>query len=468
MAEGTGIGGREIVINTQKYRVSFIEKSGGSQGPVGNEAKIFKGIGEPVSDSIYKKISALADANDVRLTCSMKDKRLDSARNSSVIEQALDEPEKAAIVSGRKPSGPCHIGHKLVAENVGLMQELDIKVFMPLADLEAHLDPKIGEKKFYLPISADNILDWGASGIVLDAAHVYYQSEENMMFQMAYFASRGLTFKLCTDIYGPDEMEKNFCFIFAGMAQVGDIVLPQAYGKKYSLMLAGPDQDGHMSMTTRLSEKLVENVQIQTAPGTLYVSHMPAFYVLPKEDGTVPSDDEKMSASKEEGSLYLGPLRNHYDYPAPGTKKLREIKYLSIDERITENMDKLKRGINEQPGRFQKFMATTNDVLNEFKENNITLENLEERVITLLVEHRMKRAAVLAYACKVAMDDPLMSNEDKNKAKKLSDRIGRDDIINEHEFGKRPKFWKVKPQATEKGISPWHSKLLEYGDQIVL
>jgi tryptophanyl-tRNA synthetase len=147
---------------------------------------------------------------------------------------------------------------------------------MPIADLEAQLDPKIGKKEFYGWLSADNLLDWGASGLALDAAHIYCQSEEIGVFQQAYSASRGLTMQLNADIYGAKQMVEEFCFTFAGMAQVGDILLPQSqfFGKDHSFMLSGPDQDGHMNMTTKLSEQMVGTFIKNLPSSMLGTSHL--------------------------------------------------------------------------------------------------------------------------------------------------------------------------------------------------
>ena len=58
--------------------------------------------------------------------------------------------------------------------------------------------------------AADNLLDWEANGVNLDAAHVYFQSEEHRVCNLAYLLARGLSIDLPIDIYGFDKMIKDF------------------------------------------------------------------------------------------------------------------------------------------------------------------------------------------------------------------------------------------------------------------
>ena len=123
-------------------------------------------------------------------------------RNSEELIKHLNDPTRYGIVSGRKPSGPCHFGHKLVIETINFFQKNGAQIFVPIADNEASLDPKIKSESQYKYFAADNLLDWGASGLNLDAAHVYFQSEETRVMNIAYAAARRLDLATIVDVYG--------------------------------------------------------------------------------------------------------------------------------------------------------------------------------------------------------------------------------------------------------------------------
>ncbi|MBU2640114.1 MAG: hypothetical protein KKG75_05430 [Nanoarchaeota archaeon] len=187
-------------------------------------------------------------------------------------------------------------------------------MFVPVADVECRMDTGMSEDQ-YLYWAADNLLDWGANGVNLDAAHVYLQSEERRVNDLAYAVARGLDFELAADTYGfeklcgdPDkEGDKGeFPFLFAGITQVGDILLAQHpdFGNYHSFMVSGQDQDGHMKMTNELVRRMFEagrNIyDIHTNPSGLYVPHIRGF--KSKKPGEAP----KMSSSWAPGTLYLG------------------------------------------------------------------------------------------------------------------------------------------------------------------
>ena len=154
-------------------------------------------------------------------------KQFDSTRNVEELLNYLSDPSSYGIASGRKPSGPCHFGHKLVIETISFFQKNGAQIFVPIADNEASLDPKIKMESQYKYFTADNLLDWGASGLNLDAAHIYLQSEEIRVMTISYAVARKLDMSLAIDVYGKETFADEMNFLFAGITQVGDILLPQ-------------------------------------------------------------------------------------------------------------------------------------------------------------------------------------------------------------------------------------------------
>src|SRR3989344_1095059 len=284
---------------TQRYKILFEEISKG--GPAGYESVYLHSEADPASEELYKQLDSL----DGRLlACKNKSIR---QRNGSQLVQVLKEGKPIGIASGFKPSRACHFGHKLTSSAVSFFQKNGVQIFMPVADIECDMDTKIS-KEDYLFWAADNLIDWGANGINLDAAHVYLQSEEDRVFNLAYLLARGLTFDLAVDIYGFEKLSGNhekendkgeFPFLFAGITQVGDIILPQHkdFGNYHSFMVSGQDQDGHMKMTVELARRAfetgIELPGIQTIPSGFYIPHIRGII-------------GKASSSKPETTLYLG------------------------------------------------------------------------------------------------------------------------------------------------------------------
>ncbi|PJE62518.1 hypothetical protein COU88_04580, partial [Candidatus Roizmanbacteria bacterium CG10_big_fil_rev_8_21_14_0_10_39_6] len=78
------------------------------------------------------------------------------------------------------------------------------------------MDPKMTKEQYEF-WAADNLLDWGANGVNLDAAHVYLQSEEHRVNQLAHIVARSLKFEFAADIYGMNKLVSDFPFLFAGI-----------------------------------------------------------------------------------------------------------------------------------------------------------------------------------------------------------------------------------------------------------
>ena len=191
-------------------------------GPVGNEAVLYDNVGDPVPEQLY---STLGNYSGKPLI--VTNHRFDSLRNYSGMAEYLAHPETFGIASGRKPSGPCHFGHRLVIDTTSFFQRNKVQVFVPIADSEASLDRKIKNKAQYEYFIADNLLDWGASGLDLDAADIYLQSEEMRVMNIGYAMACGLDLPVTVDVYGRDTLADEMNYLFASIAQVGDILLPQ-------------------------------------------------------------------------------------------------------------------------------------------------------------------------------------------------------------------------------------------------
>jgi len=429
-------------LTTKKYEIIFKELER-LDTPKGFESVLYDNVGEPIDNSFYEIFN---DYKNVPLF--VKNKQFDSGRNLRNLVNFLKKPKDCGIVSGRKPSGACHFGHKLVIEALKFFQDNNVQIFIPIADLEASLDPKIKNKEQYQYLTADNLIDWGACGLNLDASHVYLQSEEIRVMNLAYALARGLTFDKYIDIYGRETVTDEFCFLFATITQVGDINLPQHkdFNKKHSFMVSGVDQDGHMNLTLILSKEIVNKGLTNTIPSSLYVRTVSNL------------KGKKESASEPETTLYLGSLRNLYSYKN-GKKTLEYIRKLSLEERIKDVNYKIDKFTKENKELVIESIERRKKIFPEFEDVN-TIDDFKNAIKDYIIEHQKRREEVFKYAVLKSYEDGFLS---KHEIKKLG--IKKDEP-------EPPYFWNKSidyiPEDKKLVKTKWYHQIAKVYDKIVV
>lgn len=449
------------LVNTRRYSTNF-EETRKEVRPVGSEATAYDNIGEAIPTKLYDVLNSYKNVPPM-----VYNKQFDGGRNLDMLAEALKNPRSVGIASGRKPSGPCHFGHKLVTSTLGFFQQNGVEVFTPIADLEADLDPKIKNRGQHQFLAADNVLDWGATGLDLDAAHVYLQSEEMKVMNLAYEVARGLDFKTALDVYGRDTMVDGFNFFFAGMTQVGDIILPQhnAFGKQHSFMLSGCDQDGHMEMTMQLSKVAKErSVHIKNIPSSLYVRTITNL------------EGKKESASESLTSIYLGSARNVYLYGEkyPVGKLLDRIDKLSLEERIEDSNKKIDSFAEKDKGKVLESIRRRESVFPEF-ERISTIRDFKDAVTGVIKDHQKKRSQVYEYALLKTLRE--YDNSHDNLCREI-ETITKGATTNLPDFDSdanpaRPSFWLTRPEffipEEIKGVkTKWNHMIAGKADEIVI
>ena len=290
-------------------------------------------------------------------------------------------------VSGFKPSGPGHFGHYQTADTLSDLQEAGVEVYVPVADSEARYADIDDETIDYM--MADNLLDWAAAGLDLDQAHVYLQSEEDRLEDAKRRLQENITIEDAIEAYGMDELDGNFRFLFGGMNQVADLVLPQHpdFDHEYSTMVAGHDQEGHMQMTQNLTAPAVED-------GDTFVQTVPSSIYNPLIEGLVDVDGDgssKASSSKGETSIYVGPTDES----------------LSLDERIDTGLGKLDAAIDQNPEKVERSAQDHLDVLGIEYDDGQATDILRQELPEFLEQHQDRRLQVFDYArAKAEGDDP--------------------------------------------------------------
>ncbi|MDD5417992.1 MAG: hypothetical protein PHW96_03880 [Candidatus Nanoarchaeia archaeon] len=450
------------------------------RGAVGNESKIHSNVGELLDEEHYKSLRLMDFKSSI-----VEEEKFDSGRNLKTFFDNFnnDKFNNIAIVSGRKPSGACHFGHRMVVDTLVFFQKNGSQIFMPIADLEASLDEKIKDESVYIPIAADNLLDWGACGLNLDVAHVYLQSEEKRVTNIAYSVARELTFEKAIDIYGRDTIFDEFPFLFAALTQVGDIILPQHrdFSKKHSTMIAGPDQDGHMKMTMFLSGNRIksEDENITSMPSAIYVSHVPGL------------SEDKASASNPEHTIYLGSMRTSYAKSETG-KKLETITRIGLEERINESLSKVESHILSDEDKTRKCIASMQKLFPELGKPGDVVD-FKSKISEFMKNHMERRKCVLEYALAKAYTEMTDSGRESSKEKintciknnglsldleqlAVSNNYNKASIystICEDVVIESPSFWNVPksaivPEEKKSVKTKWYNLIAQVSDSVVV
>jgi tryptophanyl-tRNA synthetase len=173
-------------------------------------------------------------------------------RDFGRILNAMQKHEEFAVLSGIKPTGEFHLGTLMTAKEIIYFQQHGAQTFYCIADIEAYEDNKIPFEKSE-KIAVDNVADLLALGLDPKRAHIYRQSKEDNVKDLAIIFGRAVTLATMKAIYG----ERNIGLYLAALIQAGDILLPQLEefdGAKPTVIPVGVDQDPHIRFTRDLAQ----------------------------------------------------------------------------------------------------------------------------------------------------------------------------------------------------------------------
>ncbi len=180
-------------------------------------------------------------------------------RDYKKITDALKNGDDFATMTGMMPSGKMHIGHKMVVDQLKWYQQKGSDIFLSIADMEAYAARGISSVKSRELALEEYIINYIALGLDVEADnfHIYLQSQNDDVKDLAYTIGRKVTFSQMRSIYGFDN-STNVAHIYTPLLQVADILHPQLekYGGPKSVIVpVGPDQDPHIRLTRDLASK---------------------------------------------------------------------------------------------------------------------------------------------------------------------------------------------------------------------
>ena len=169
-----------------------------------------------------------------------------AGRDLKRIADAIKKKKPWVILTGLMPSGKMHLGHKIVIDQVIYYQSIGADVHIAVADIEAYATRGYSLKQAEKIAIEEYISNYIALG--LKPCHIYFQSKNNDVKDMAYLLAKKANLSQTTAIYGFTG-STNMAHVFAPFIQAGDILHVQlaAYGGlRPTLVPVGVDQDPHI------------------------------------------------------------------------------------------------------------------------------------------------------------------------------------------------------------------------------
>jgi tryptophanyl-tRNA synthetase len=172
-------------------------------------------------------------------------------RGFDAIQRAIDRHSPFAVLTGLMPSGPMHLGHKMVLDQAMYFQSVGGDLFVCVADIEAYATRNMSLEKARKIAIEEYISSYIALGLGRQRCQIYFQSTRKAVKDMAYLLGRKVNFSIMKAIYGMDDTT-NMSHMFSPLVQVGDILhvqLAKYGGLRPTVVPVGIDQDPHMRLT---------------------------------------------------------------------------------------------------------------------------------------------------------------------------------------------------------------------------
>jgi tryptophanyl-tRNA synthetase len=189
----------------------------------------------------------------------MRRKIIFGHRNYDSVLSAMQRHEPFAVMSGFMPSGKAHFGHMMVMNEIVWHQQQGGDAFAAIADMEAHAVRGISWQKCKTLGIGEYLLSLIALGFEpKEGSHIYFQSENYTMRNLAFELGREANFSEVSAIYGFSG-ETHISHMESVMAQSADILHPQLEqfgGPKPVVIPVGADQDPHIKLTRDLAYRM--------------------------------------------------------------------------------------------------------------------------------------------------------------------------------------------------------------------
>jgi len=254
-------------------------------------------------------------------------------RNFELVHDAIRKKKPWAILTGLMPSGKMHLGHKMVIDEVNYYQSIGADIFIAVADIEAFATRGYTLKETEKLAVNEYILNYIALGLKPENCHIYFQSKNQDVKDMAYILAKKVNWSEMIATYGFNG-STNMAHIFSPLVQTGDILhvqLEKYGGVRPTLVPVGVDQDPHI----RLSRDIAQAHRLYNV--TITKDNKIGVFVK------VDTDIGKLLDNAEEilHKLHFTELKRINEYKAIYIQKAQEEDIPKIDEALAKSETKL-------------------------------------------------------------------------------------------------------------------------------
>ena len=172
--------------------------------------------------------------------------------------RAMNERSPFAVMSGFMPSGRVHLGGKMVMDEIIWHQRMGGDAFACIADMESHSVRGVSWKQCRETGVNDYIVSLVALGFDINKGHIYFQSENKELRDLAFELGTAVNFSEISAIYG-FQGEVNISHMISVLVQNADILQPQLDrygGPKPTVIPVGVDQDPHIRLTRDIASRM--------------------------------------------------------------------------------------------------------------------------------------------------------------------------------------------------------------------
>jgi tryptophanyl-tRNA synthetase len=271
-------------------------------------------------------------------------------RDFQNITNAIENNEPWAILTGLMPSGRMHLGHKMVIDEVIYYQSIGADIFIAVADIEAY-----GTRGFSLPETKElaiqeYIKNYIALGLKPDKCHIYFQSKNSAVKDLAFLLGKKINWSQMTATYGFNG-STNMTHVFSPLVQTGDILhvqLPQFGGVRPVLVPVGVDQDPHI----RLSRDVAQSYRLYNVIKTK--DEKIGVFVKPDDNVSALLDHVEDIVS----SLGFHSFKRINEYKALYINDATEVDISRIDKTLAKTEPQLQGyGFIQPSATFHRFMT---------------------------------------------------------------------------------------------------------------
>ncbi len=177
-------------------------------------------------------------------------------RDFQIIHDAVKKKKPWAILTGLMPSGKMHLGHKMVIDEVIYYQSIGADIFVAVADIEAFATRGYSLKETEEFALNEYIPNYVALGLKPEKCHIYFQSKNQDVKDLAYILGKKVNWSQMLATYGFNG-SNNMAHIFSPLIQTGDILhvqLEKYGGIKPTLVPVGVDQDPHIRLSRDIAQ----------------------------------------------------------------------------------------------------------------------------------------------------------------------------------------------------------------------